>query len=175
MKPAIATSLSFAGVLLAGGLAFSINSNVLDNSTSVASAAQSINSTVIKDVSARLPSSALSSAGQDTSYEVAGVGIATIRILPTGLSVVKVVPQSGFTFEVSQVKTNRVMINFSSPGESMAFKARLVNGQIVTAVDITTPPVLSVPNRSRNDDDDDKNDVNEKSKTHHSGFESDDD
>ncbi|TRZ79134.1 MAG: hypothetical protein D4R92_05395 [Actinobacteria bacterium] len=173
MKPPIATSLSFAGVLLAGGLAFSINSNVLDSSSSLAKAAQSIDATPITGVNAKLPASTQTAVGQDSSFEIAGVGVATIRIMPTGLNVVKVVPQSGFAYEVSQVKANRIVINFSSPAKSMAFKAQLVNGQIVTAVDITTPPVLSVPNRLNNDGD--KNGDNEKSETHHSGIENDDD
>jgi hypothetical protein len=180
MKVGIATTLSIAGVLVAGAAAFAVNSNVLSTSSSIASTVTEPLVAPIVDAvttvpgqvaeqSTKVDSSVLNN--NTTTYKVGTSGSVVIDLSTGSIAVNNVLPAAGWSSEPAQVQPNGdVKVHFVSPSARVEFLAQVVNGKVSTSVlsepiapikkpTATQPTKPSVP--FSGDDDDDEEHENE--------------
>ena len=70
------------------------------------------------------------------AYNVAGVGIITLKQDATSLKVVSVKPVSGWTYEAKNEYATRVEIEFENGNKSVKFRAELLDGRVIAAVSV---------------------------------------
>lgn len=192
MKIPVATSISLLGVLTAGGIAFAVNTSVLNTATStstyspavqaqvipvandltaVAAAAEpasAVGNSVTETTGPAAPTTAAPAPGvTTTAYDVAGYGVVTVAQTGDSLAVNDVRPLAGVTYEVEQESPSRIEVEFrAANGQAVEFRAALVSGRIVTSVVNDTESYQSAT-REDDHEDDDHHDEREVDDDHH--------
>lgn len=178
MKTSIATTVSIAAVLVAGGAAFAVNTQALNGgspssesvpevqvlSLSANPAASNASATTTvpgapsasnASVTTTVPGTptTISTPGADTQneYELAGVGVVSLKLSSTTLAVAKVQPVVGFTYSTWQIATDQIRVEFLSTTSDIEFRARLIDGRVVTDVHSSD---IAQKSKVRSDDDD---------------------
>ena len=197
MKTSIATTISISAVLVAGGVAFAVNSRALDSTNITDGSVPTVEvmslsvdptdmaaaltpSTVVPSVvgSAATTSSLAPVADELNEYELAGIGVVTLQSVGEDLKVFSVTPEAGFTFSSTQVDMSQVRVELQSATQKVEFRARMIDGRIVTDVKSSA---IGGRNSSGDDHDeeheeDEKNEEDEKheEEDEHEGEEDDD-
>ena len=165
MKTTFATTFSIVGVLAAGGIAFAVNTSVLDTATNQFSASQAIvaetvgivpteNAVVVESTAITVAPPAI----VETAYNIAGVAVVTLSQNGTSLSVANVAPAGDYTYSTVNETASRVLVTFTSGVKTMKFRAEIIGDRIITSVLNETAPTATAPRpRTHNEDDDDDN------------------
>jgi hypothetical protein len=140
MKTSIATTVSVAAVLVAGGAAFAVNTRALNNSdTSKQEAVPTLVTTVTSNET-----------DTQKEFELAGIGVISLKLSATTLAVAKVQTENGFTYSSWQIASDQVRVEFRSATSDIEFRARLIDGRVVTDVKSSNPGKKFRPNRDHN-------------------------
>ena len=165
MKTTFATTFSIVGVLAAGGIAFAVNTSVLDTATNQFSASQAIvaetvgivpseNAPVVESTAVTVAPPAI----VETAYNIAGVAVVMLSQNGTSLSVANVAPAGDYTYSTVNETASRVLVTFTSGVKTMKFRAEIIGDRIITSVLNETAPTATAPRpRTHNEDDDDDN------------------
>ena len=163
MKTTFATTFSIVGVLAAGGIAFAVNTSVLDTATNQFSASQALvaevagivpteNAPVVESTAVTVAPPAI----VETAYNIAGVAVVTLSQNGTSLSVANVAPAGDYTYSTVNETASRVLVTFTSGVKTMKFRAEIIGDRIITSVLNETAPTATAPRpRTHNEDDDD--------------------
>ena len=182
MKTSLATTISVVGVLAAGGVAFAVNSSVLDSATmtaentsalqaevlplantdftmnpgsqgTVSTPGDGVNATSQTTISISTPTTV--SAPSKFAYNIDGFGVVTLMQSSGSLTVVSVAPQSSVKYTTKQESPTRIEVVFvSSAGVTIKFNADVINGKIVTSA--INEPASRVGTGSHHDEDHDE-------------------
>lgn len=181
MKTTFATTFSIVGVLAAGGIAFAVNTSVLDTATNQFSASQAIvaetagivsteNAVVVESTAITVAPPAI----VETAYNIAGVAVVTLSQNGTSLLVANVAPAGDYTYSTVDETASRVLVTFTSGVKTMKFRAEIIGDRIITSVLNETAPTATAPrSRTHNEDDDDYDD-NERENNENEGEDDDD-
>ena len=165
MKTTFATTFSIVGVLAAGGIAFAVNTSVLDTATNQFSASQALvaevagivpteNAPIVESTAVTVAPPAI----VETAYNIAGVAVVTLSQNGTSLSVANVAPAGDYTYSTVNETASRVLVTFTSGVKTMKFRAEIIGDRIITSVLNETAPTATAPRpRTHNEDDDDDN------------------
>jgi hypothetical protein len=165
MKTTFATTFSIVGVLAAGGIAFAVNTSVLDTATNQFSASQAIvaetvgivpteNAVVVESTAITVAPPAI----VETAYNIAGVAVVTLSQNGTSLLVANVAPAGDYAYSTVNETASRVLVTFTSGVKTMKFRAEIIGDRIITSVLNETAPTATAPRpRTHNEDDDDDN------------------
>ena len=165
MKTTFATTFSIVGVLAAGGIAFAVNTSVLDTATNQFSASQALvaevagivpteNAPVVESTAVTVAPPAI----VETAYNIAGVAVVTLSQNGTSLLVANVAPAGDYTYSTVNETASRVLVTFTSGVKTMKFRAEIIGDRIITSVLNETAPTATAPRpRTHNEDDDDDN------------------
>jgi len=147
MKTSLATTLSVVGVLAAGGVAFVVNTSVLDSADQTPTASQAFEATItdLATEAATLvsgrsvdtaapPATTPSTTAVQTSYNIDGVAVVTLSRDGESLSVVSVTPVSGYTYVATDESISRIEIRFTKGAAVLKFHADIIGDRIVTSV-----------------------------------------
>jgi len=195
MKTSIATTLSVVGVLAAGGVAFAVNTSVLDTATNQFSASQALEADIadivasdngasitegqanpvsgqstIDTIAPATNAEAPSASAVETSYNIAGIGVVTLSQNGSALSVTNVAPVSGYTFASMNESASRIEVIFKNGTKTLKFHADIIGDRIITSVLNEPAPIASTPRPKFHDEDHD-----EDHEGHHEEGEDDDD
>jgi hypothetical protein len=181
MKTTFATTFSIVGVLAAGGIAFAVNTSVLDTATNQFSAPQALvaetagivpteNATVVESAAITVAPPAI----VETAYNIAGVAVVTLAQNGTSLSVANVAPAGDYTYSSINETASRVEVTFKSGIKTMKFRAEIIGDRIITSVLNETAPATTAP-RPRTQDEDDDNDEDEENERENNEDEGEDD
>lgn len=162
MKTGIATTLSVAGVIVAGVAAFAVNNSVLGASSPATTAMASTNlpagATPVRtgSVSAAV-AQATAINDTTTTYSVGSAGSVVIDTASGAAVVTGIAPAAGYTSEPAITDASgAVVVRFFSSMQNIEFIAQMVDGQVkVNVKDITPPAMKPAPARPDHDDDDD--------------------
>jgi hypothetical protein len=193
MKTTFATTFSIVGVLAAGGIAFAVNTSVLDNATNQFSASQALEAEVAGIVPTGIaavvpqnqttPSAAIVDpvatsvappAIVETAYNIAGVGVVTLAQNGTSLSVANVAPAGNYTNSTVNETASRVLVTFTSGIKTMKFRAEIIGDRIITSVLNETAPTATAPRPRTQDEDKDDDEDNERENHENEGEDDDD-
>ena len=165
MKTTFATTFSIVGVLAAGGIAFAVNTSVLDTATNQFSASQAIvaetagivsteNAVVVESTAITVAPPAI----VETAYNIAGVAVVTLSQNGTSLLVANVAPAGDYTYSTVNETASRVLVTFTSGVKTMKFRAEIIGDRIISSVLNETAPTATAPrSRTHNEDEDDDN------------------
>ena len=164
MKTTFATTFSIVGVLAAGGIAFAVNTSVLDTATNQFSASQAIvaetvgivpteNAVVVESTAITVAPPAI----VETAYNIAGVAVVTLSQNGTSLSVANVAPAGDYTYSTVNETASRVLVTFTSGVKTMKFRAEIIGDRIITSVLNETAPTATAPRPRTQDNDKDNN------------------
>jgi len=158
MKTSIATTLSVVGVLAAGGVAFAVNTSVLDTATNQFSASQALEANIADIATDDSDSSTTVEppAAAETSYNIDGIGVVTLSQSGNSLSVANVVPASGYTFSSMNESASRIEIIFKNGTKTLKFHADIIGGRIITSVLNEPTAVAGAPRPHRHGEDHDE-------------------
>ena len=168
MKTGIATTISVAGVIVAGVAAFAVNNSVLGASSPAGSEIVSANrpagATPVN--SGSVPAAvakAIPINDTTTTYSVGSAGNVVIDTATGSAVVTGIAPGVGFTSEPAVTDAMGVVtVRFKSARQHLDFVARMVNGQVKVIVNDVTPPSLQqAPARPDHEDDDDHDEEDE--------------
>ena len=165
MKTTFATTFSIVGVLAAGGIAFAVNTSVLDTATNQFSASQALvaevagivpteNAPVVESTAVTVAPPAI----VETAYNIAGVAVVTLSQNGASLSVVNVAPASDYTYSSINQTESRVEVTFTSGVKTMKFRAEIIGDRIITSVLNETAPPATAPLPRTHDEDDENED-----------------
>ena len=176
MKTSTATTISLTAVLVAGGLAFAVNTRALSTTVVVDSSVPTVAVLALPSdsTSTTLPmSGATASATQSTisgsmvvessEFELAGIGVITLQKNVDSLRVLNIKPVVGFTYSSSQQGSDQVRVELHSATQEVEFRARLLDNRIVTDVQAKN---ISGRNKGNDDDDRDNFDGQKDEKNH---------
>lgn len=174
MKTSIATTLSIAGVLVAGAAAFAVNTSVLgaaadaDTVGIVSTSTPGSGSTPVSvpgvsssGGTATVTARSSSVDGTTTTYRVGTAGSVVIDTSSGSVVVTSILPAAGFTSEPARTDRNgAVKVHFVSDTQRIEFMARMLNGAVVTevtneSVQMAPPSTYDDDDRYEDDDDDD--------------------
>jgi hypothetical protein len=152
MKTTFATTFSIVGVLVAGGIAFAVNTSVLDAASNQFSASQALvaeaagivptaNAPVVDSTAITVTTPAI----VETAYNIAGVAVVTLAQNGASLSVVNVAPASDYTYSSINQTESRVEVTFNSGVKTMKFRAEIIGDRIITSVLNETAPPATAP------------------------------
>ena len=168
MKTGIATTISVAGVIVAGVAAFAVNNTVLSASSAAGSEIVSTNRPVgATPVNSGSVSAAVAKAtpinDTTTTYTVGSAGSVVIDTATGAAVVTGIAPAVGFTSESAVTDAMGVVtVRFKSTMQHLDFIAQMVNGQVTVNVkDVTPASLQQSPPRQDHDDDDDDHDEDE--------------
>ena len=176
MKTSIATTLSVVGVLAAGGVAFAVNTSVLDTATNQFSASQALEAN-IEDIATGDSGSSTTvvpPAAAETSYNIEGIGVVTLSQNGSALSVANVAPVSGYTFTSMNESASRIEVIFKNGTKTLKFNADIIGDRIITSVLNEPAPIAGAPRPKSHDEEHDE-DHDEDHEGHHEEGEDDDD
>lgn len=179
MKTTFATTFSIVGVLAAGGIAFAVNTSVLDTATNQFSASQALvaevagivpteNAPIVESTAVTVAPSAI----VETAYNIAGVAVVTLSQNGTSLLVANVAPAGDYTYSTVNETASRVLVTFTSGVKTMKFRAEIIGDRIITSVLNETAPTATAPRPRTHDEDDD--DDNERENNENEGEDDDD-
>jgi hypothetical protein len=165
MKTTFATTFSIVGVLTAGGIAFAVNTSVLDTATNQFSASQAIvaevagivpteNAPVVESTAVTVAPPAI----VETAYNIAGVAVVTLSQNGTSLLVANVAPAGDYSYSTVNETASRVLVTFTSGVKTMKFRAEIIGDRIITSVLNETAPTATAPRPRTHDEDDDEGD-----------------
>jgi hypothetical protein len=163
MKKSIATTLSVVGVLAAGGVAFAVNTSVLDTATNQFSASQALEANIadIASGSGSSETTVAPSAAAETSYNIDGIGIVTLSQSGGTLSVANVEPVSGYTYSSVNESASRIEVTFKNDTKMLKFHADIIGDRIITSVlNEPTDPSGAPRMKHHGEDHDDDHDGN---------------
>ena len=194
MKTSVATTVSLVAVLAAGGLAFAVNTRALTDTSVVDGSvpAFAIVATASKLTNATLPAPSTTtstaqsmvagtssstttstaqsmvagtSSAETSEYEIVGIGVIVVQKDGESLKVMNVNPSAGFTYSSLQKSSDQVQVDLASAKQIVEFRARLLDGRIIS--DVQVKNILGT-GKSRNgegekDDDDDDDDEDHQS------------
>jgi hypothetical protein len=180
MKTTFATTFSIVGVLVAGGIAFAVNTSVLDAASNQFSASQALvaeaagivptaNAPIVDSTAITVTSPAI----VETAYNIAGVAVVTLSQNGASLSVVNVAPASDYTYSSNNQTESRVEVTFNSGVKTMKFRAEIIGDRIITSVLNETAPPATAP-LPRTHDEDDENENEDRENNDHEGEDDDD-
>lgn len=182
MKTGIATTLSVAGVIVAGVAAFAVNNSVLGSSSPATTAMVSTNlpagATPVRSGSV---SAAVAKAtpinDTTTTYTMGSAGSVVIDTASGAAVVTGIAPAAGYTSEPANTDASGIVsVRFHSSMQHIEFIAQMVNGQVkVNVKDITPPAVKPVPARQDHEDDDDHDEDEDHEDDRHNDDHHDDD
>ena len=165
MKTGIATTISVAGVIVAGVAAFAVNNTVLSASSAAGSEIVSTNRPAgATPVNSGSVSAAVAKAtpinDTTTTYAVGSAGNVVIDTATGAAVVTGIAPGAGFTSEPAVTDSMGVVtVRFKSTRQHLNFIAQMVNGEVKVSVNDVTPPSLqSAPPRPDHQDDGDHDD-----------------
>jgi hypothetical protein len=168
MKTGIATTLSVAGVIVAGVAAFAVNNSVLGASSPATTAMVSTNlpagaTPVRMDSVSAAVAQATAINDTTTTYTVGSAGSVVIETGTGAVVVTGIAPAAGYTSEPAITNTSgAVTVRFLSSMQHIEFIAQMVNGQVqVNVKDVTPPSLQQAPPRPDHEDDDDDHDEDE--------------
>ena len=179
MKTSLATTFSIVGVLAAGGIAFAVNTSVLDTATNQFRASQALEADVAGIVSTdnvavisqnqAAPVSEQATATTvappatvEMTYNIAGVAVITLSQNGTSLSVMNVAPAGDYTYSSMNESASRVVVTLVSGAQTLKFRADIIGDRVITSVLNEPAPVATAPRpRSHDNDDDRENDDHE--------------
>ena len=184
MRIPTATAISLLGVIAAGGIAFAVNTSVLDTATTTSTYSPAVQAAIVPvanvvapvaaagesvtETSSVEPPATIAASETTTAYDVAGFGVVSIAQSRDSLSVIAVQPLAGVKYEVEQESPSRIEVEFrAANGQAVEFRAALVSGRIVTSV-VNDSESYQTSDRDEDHDDDDHED-------HHEEGERDDD
>jgi len=185
VKSSLATAISVGAVLAAGGVAFAVNTSVLDATVTAeqapAGTARLVDQTATTVASNTAAVTTVADAGQAvvtqespttvapttrSAYDVQGLGIVTLEQASASLTVVSVASTSGVTAEAIQESATRVEVRFvDASGQSVKFHADVIGGRIVTSVmrePVGGPRVGTKPPHGDGHHDDDRHEDDER-------------
>lgn len=182
MKIPAATTISILGVLAAGGIAFAVNTSVLDTAASTSTYSPAVQAAVVPVANVAAPVAAAGEPVTETSsiappataalsetttaYDVAGFGVVSVAQSLESLSVIAVQPLTGVTYEVEQESPSRIEVEFrAANGQAVEFRAALVSGRIVTSV-VNDTESYQTSDRDDDHDDDDRDDEDHDDEDH---------
>jgi hypothetical protein len=179
MKTTFATTFSIVGVLAAGGIAFAVNTSVLDTATNQFSASQALvaevagivpteNAPIVESTAVTVAPPAI----VETAYNIAGVAVVMLSQNGTSLSVANVAPAGDYTYSTVNETASRVLVTFTSGVKTMKFRAEIIGDRIITSVLNETAPTATAPRPRTHDEDDD--DDNERENNENEGEDDDD-
>ena len=179
MKTTFATTFSIVGVLAAGGIAFAVNTSVLDTATNQFSASQALvaetasivpteNTPVVESTAVTVAPPAI----VETAYNIAGVAVVTLAQNGNSLSVANVAPAGDYTYSSMNQTESRVEVIFTSGVNTMKFRAEIIGDRIITSVLNETAPTATAPRPRTQDNDDDED--NERENNENEGEDDDD-
>ena len=165
MKTTFATTFSIVGVIAAGGIAFAVNTSVLDTATNQFSAPQTLvaetagivpteNASVVESTAITVAPPAI----VETAYNIAGVAVVTLAQNGASLSVANVAPAGDYTYSSINETASRVEVTFTSGVKTMKFRAEIIGDRIITSVLNETAPVAAAPRPRTQDEDEDEGD-----------------
>ncbi len=169
MKTTFATTFSIVGVLAAGGIAFAVNTSVLDNATNQYSASQAFDAEVagivLTENAPVVESTAFTvvpPAIVETAYNIAGVAVVTLAQNGSSLSVGNVAPAGDYTYSTVNETASRVLVTFTSGVKTMKFRAEVIGDRIITSVlNETAPTATTLRPRTQDDDEDNERENHE--------------
>lgn len=191
MKTSIATTLSIAGILAAGGAAFALNSAVLSDGT--ASTAPLVSQTTLAPTPSTPASGQVTATDGPldpqptkvsdtvTTYKVASAGSVIVDTSTGAVSVTDIVPATGWTAEPARTEAGGlVKVHFSNGATRIEFTAQMKNGSVAVDARTDLQPVQgtmppqgtasgskpTIPPSVRGGDDDDDEDGHD---SHHDG------
>ena len=176
MKTTFATTFSIVGVLAAGGIAFAVNTSVLDTATNQFSASQAIvaetvgivpseNAPVVAQNQTSLSTAVVEPTATtiappaivETAYNIAGVAVVTLSQNGTSLLVANVAPAGDYSYSTVNETASRVLVTFTSGVKTMKFRAEIIGDRIITSVLNETAPTATAPRPRTQDNDKDNN------------------
>lgn len=180
MKTTFATTFSIVGVLAAGGIAFAVNTSVLDTATNQISASQAIvaetvgivpteNAPVAVQNQASLSTAVVEPTATtvappaivETAYNIAGVAMVTLSQNGTSLLVANIAPAGDYTYSTVNETASRVLVTFTSGVKTIKFRAEIIGDRVITSVLNETAPTATAPRSRTHDEDDDDHDERE--------------
>ena len=193
MKTTFATTFSIVGVLAAGGIAFAVNTSVLDTATNQFSASQAIvaetvgivpseNAPVVAQNQTSLSTAVVEPTATtiappailETAYNIAGVAVVTLSQNGTSLLVANVAPAGDYTYSTVNETASRVLVTFTSGVKTMKFRAEIIGDRIITSVLNETAPTATAPRPRTQDEDKDDDEDNERENHENEGEDDDD-
>ena len=164
MKTTFATTFSIVGVLTAGGIAFAVNTSVLDTATNQFSASQALvaevagivpteNAPIVESTAVTVAPPAI----VETAYNIAGVAVVTLSQNGTSLLVANVAPAGDYSYSTVNETASRVLVTFTSGVKTMKFRAEIIGDRIITSVLNETAPTATAPRPRTQDNDKDNN------------------
>lgn len=172
MKTSTATSLALTAVFAAGALALFVNTRALgdtvggtDTETTIGVQAMpsispdSTQTAQIADTAPQVSSNQDATASEVTEYELDGIGVVRLEKNEGSLQVLNVEPTAGYSFDSSQISADQVRVEFLSETTEVEFRARLLEGRIIT--DVQAKPVGMRYDGDDDDEDDDDDDGDE--------------
>lgn len=189
MKTSIATTLSVVGVLAAGGMAFAVNTSVLDSAIQTSNVTPALEATITNSpITTSLPVTVQSNAtesssaavtyqiAEQTSYNIDGVAVVTLLRDRTSLTVVNVSPISGYRYEALNETASRVEITFVKGAAAIRFNADIIGDRVITSVMNETQAVAAAPSPHpyENDDENEDHEDEEDEENHEEGEDDDD-
>lgn len=174
MKIPTATTISILGVLAAGGIAFAVNTSVLDTAATTSTYSPAVQAAVVPianvaapvaaagepvtETSSAAPPTTVAASETTTAYDVAGFGVVLVAQSVDTLSVTAVQPLAGVTYEVEPESPSRIEVEFrAANGQAVEFRAALVSGRIVTSV-VNDTESYQASDRDDDHDDDHEDD-----------------
>ena len=149
MKVGIATTLSIAGVIVAGAAAYAVNSSVLSTTSSTQSAVVDSPASPVVDAVSTIPGQVVQQSipvqssvlnNTTTTYQVGSSGSVVIDMSSGGIAVSNVVPSAGWSSEPAQLQPNGdVKVHFVSANARIEFLSHLADGKV--SVSVTSEPV----------------------------------
>lgn len=171
MKTRTATILSVGAILAASGAAIAINTNIFRGTTALAETTQEATRVDTDSIGAlsratsttQAPASPMDGDSADsTVFDVPNVGEVTIAKNGDQLSVVSAASQYGYQVDVERAKGAIVKVEFEGPQAHYEFRAKVVDGSILTNISSHGFPVPggddSTPKASQRDHDDHEED-----------------
>lgn len=154
MKSSLATAISVGAVLAAGGIAYAVNTSVLDATVTAeqapAGSARRIDEPSTTDTAVAGTGTTVADPGQTvdaqvaattappatrSAYDVQGLGIVTLEQTEATLAVVSVATEPGVSADSVQESATRVEVRFvDASGQSVKFHADVIGGRVVTSV-----------------------------------------
>ena len=126
MKTSFVTTVSLVGILATGGAAFAANNSALDSLVSDVTSSTTIPLTSTTTVALTATQSV---------YDIPGVGTITLDQDATGIEILSVDLASGWTYDAENDHATDVDVEFENGDQKVEFRAELIDGLVVVAVE----------------------------------------
>lgn len=184
MKSALATSLSIAGVLAAGGVAMGLNTAVLTSKTGRSDLVQQVleqvsPSTTLPGAEGVVGAAASDPSSESTTFSIGAAGTIAVSVTGATLEVTDITVGSGWTASPPRyADSSHVKVHFTSTAQMLEVRITLVDGvpQVTVEDDSGAPaPGFPADGDRDGDHDDDHDGEHEHEHEEEHGEEADDD